>query len=192
MGNVGGIVGQSWYLSVRWPIIEILLPGSAVNASFLFIVGLANSIILFRIIRKRQQVICLTRTLVFWLTLWPCKLKKERASRIERGEDPSDVDKYIYEQDNQGNTVMMKVIGPVVTFVNRPWKMYPVSVLFGFGQYCSQLVWILPWMLCFWLGFDTASSIALLSVSAIAKKGSDGKQIPPSHIVILPVSSILQ
>ena len=30
---------------------------------------------------------------------------------------------------------MMKLIGPVVTFVDRPWKMYPVGVLFGFGQY---------------------------------------------------------
>lgn len=28
---------------------------------------------------------------------------------------------------------MMKIIGPVVTFVDRPWKMYPVGVLFGFG-----------------------------------------------------------
>ena len=36
-------------------------------------------------------------------------------------------------------------------------------------------------------GFDTASSIALLAVSAIAKKGSDGKSIPSSEIVVLPV-----
>ena len=32
------------------------MKGSAVSASFLFIVGLANSIILFRVIRKRRQV----------------------------------------------------------------------------------------------------------------------------------------
>jgi hypothetical protein len=51
---------------------------------------------------------------------------------------------------------MMRIIGPIVTFVDRPWKvsastflsrrchlfklsigskMYPVGVLFGFGQY---------------------------------------------------------
>ncbi len=29
---------------------------------------------------------------------------------------------------------MMKLIGPVVTFVDHPWKMYPVGILFGFGQ----------------------------------------------------------
>lgn len=37
------------------------------------------------------------------------------------------------------------------------------------------------------LGFDTASSIALLAVSAIAKKDSDGNQISASNVVILPV-----
>jgi len=46
--------------------------------------------------------------------------------------------------------------------------MYPVGVLFGFG-------------------FDTASSVALLAISAIAKRGADGSAIPSSEIVILPV-----
>jgi len=46
--------------------------------------------------------------------------------------------------------------------------MYPVGVLFGFG-------------------FDTASSIALLAASALAKKGADSKHIPPADIVILPL-----
>ena len=49
--------------------------------------------------------------------------------------------------------------------------MYPVGVLFGFG-------------------FDTASSIALLAVSALAKKDSDGRpRISNGDIVILPVSA---
>jgi len=46
--------------------------------------------------------------------------------------------------------------------------MYPVGVLFGFG-------------------FDTASSIALLAASALAKKGADSKHISPADIVILPL-----
>ena len=37
------------------------------------------------------------------------------------------------------------------------------------------------------VGFDTASSIALLAVSAVAKKGPDGKNIAPANIVVLPV-----
>jgi hypothetical protein len=51
--------------------------------------------------------------------------------------------------------------------------------------------------ICKWLahlacakGFDTASSIALLAVSAIAKKGTDSKGVPPGDIVILPVGSL--
>ncbi|KAL7280075.1 hypothetical protein ACG7TL_006490 [Trametes sanguinea] len=152
VGAVGGIVG------------------AAVSASFLFIVGLANSIILFRILRKRYR------------------LKKRRAARTQIGneagattanagskhdskanQDANAVeDDEEAEEDSHGNTLMMKVIGPIVTFVNRPWKMYPVGVLFGFG-------------------FDTASSIALLAISAIAKRGPDGSQIPPGYIVVLPL-----
>ena len=45
-------------------------------------------------------------------------------------------------------------------------------------------------MMCL-AGFDTASSIALLAVTAIAKKGADGSQISPGDVVILPVRSVL-
>ncbi|KAI9058175.1 NicO-domain-containing protein [Trametes sanguinea] len=131
VGAVGGIVG------------------AAVSASFLFIVGLANSIILFRILRKRHRV---------------SNKGKNKPSRDASATEDEEED----EEDSHGNTLMMKVIGPVVTFVNRPWKMYPVGVLFGFG-------------------FDTASSIALLAISAIAKRGPDGSQIPSGYIVILPL-----
>ena len=37
------------------------------------------------------------------------------------------------ENKAHGNTLMMKLLGPIVTFVDRPWKMYPVGVLFGLG-----------------------------------------------------------
>lgn len=47
--------------------------------------------------------------------------------------------------------------------------MYPVGVLFGFG-------------------FDTASSIALLAITALAKKRSDGRgTINQSDIIVLPL-----
>jgi high-affinity nickel-transport protein len=63
--------------------------------------------------------------------------------------------------------------------------MYPVGVLFGFGVYYFRYQIMLT--LIKYVGFDTASSIALLAVSAIAKQGPDGKSIPSAHIVILPV-----
>ncbi|KAI0087802.1 high-affinity nickel-transport protein-domain-containing protein [Irpex rosettiformis] len=115
--------------------------GTAVSGSFLFIIGLANSIILFKVLKKQR--------------------------RIARGEDIAHFERELEADESRGNTLTMRIIGPIVTFVNRPWKMYPVGILFGFG-------------------FDTASSIALLATSAIAKKDSDGKEIPASYIVILP------
>ncbi|KAH9846110.1 high-affinity nickel-transport protein-domain-containing protein [Lenzites betulinus] len=130
VGAVGGIVG------------------AAVSASFLFIVGLANSIILFRILRKRRRA-------------------GTTPDAYTDSKHPEAVDDEDFKESH-GNTLMMKIIGPIVTFVDRPWKMYPVGVLFGFG-------------------FDTASSIALLAVSAIAKREPDGQQIPSGYIIILPL-----
>ena len=37
------------------------------------------------------------------------------------------------------------------------------------------------------VGFDTASSIALISVTALAKAGPNGTSIPNSQIVLFPV-----
>jgi hypothetical protein len=39
-------------------------------------------------------------------------------------------------------------------------------------------------------GFDTASSIALLAISAIAQRGPNGQAINHAQIIILPVSLI--
>ncbi|KAF5348543.1 hypothetical protein D9756_009585 [Leucocoprinus leucothites] len=128
VGDVGGIVG------------------AAVSGSFLFIVGLANTFILWRILRQRRR-------------------EKRRLERIKRGEITEDEEPVAPEKQSM---LMMRILGPIVTFVNRPWKMYPVGVLFGFG-------------------FDTASSIALLAISAIAKQDSEGHRIPSSHVVILPL-----
>ncbi|KAF9019197.1 NicO-domain-containing protein [Hymenopellis radicata] len=124
VGKVGGIVG------------------AAVSGAFLFLVGTANSIILWRILKQRR------------------KHGLQRAA----GLDPA-----VEEAENPKHThmLMMRIIGPVINFVDTPWKMYPVGILFGFG-------------------FDTASSIALLAISALAKRDSNGEPIPARDIVILP------
>ena len=61
------------------------------------------------------------------------KIKQERERRIARGEDISQFELELEAEESRGNTLTMRIIGPIVTFVNRPWKMYPVGVLFGFG-----------------------------------------------------------
>ncbi|KIJ64544.1 hypothetical protein HYDPIDRAFT_40285 [Hydnomerulius pinastri MD-312] len=118
--------------------------GTAVSGSFLFIVGLANSIILYKILRQRRRA-------------------RRRADSEGGGDDSLSSD----PTPNQ-NMLMMRLLGPLVNFVDRPWKMYPVGVLFG-------------------LGFDTASSIALLAISALAKESESGSRIPPAEVVILPL-----
>ena len=103
--------------------------------------------------------------------------------------------------------LMMRILGPIITFVNRPWKVSPVKwrKLFELtikfyrciplGYYLDSVIlqttclMSLPpefkWMII--SGFDTASSIALISVTALAKKGPNGTSISNSQIVIFPV-----
>ncbi|EJU03133.1 NicO-domain-containing protein [Dacryopinax primogenitus] len=119
VGNVGGIVG------------------TAVSASFLFLLATANSIILYTTLRR----------------------KRARERQIAAGLPVEPLEHDI--EPIQNRTLMMRILGPVMRVVDKPWKMYPVGVLFGFG-------------------FDTASTIALLAVSAIAKSAAQG------NIVILP------
>ncbi|CAK5269908.1 unnamed protein product [Mycena citricolor] len=121
IGTIGGIVG------------------SAVSGSFLFIVALANSIILYQILRRRRAA----------------------SKRAEENYTPEVVEAH------HDHMLMLRILGPIINFVNKPWKMYPVGILFGFG-------------------FDTASSIALLAVSALAVRRSDGTSVPRGYIVILP------
>ncbi|SJL07564.1 related to high-affinity nickel transport protein nic1 [Armillaria ostoyae] len=127
VGTIGGIVG------------------AAVSGSFLFIVGVANSIFLWKAIRQRRNM-----------------------KNLQRANGAQQYTEETIEDPKHGHMLMMRILGPIITFVNKPWKMYPVGILFGFG-------------------FDTASSIALLAVSALAKKKSDGSTIPPGDIVILPL-----
>lgn len=131
VGDVGGIVG------------------AAVSGSFLFIVGLANTIILWRILRRRRE-------------------EKRRSQGAANSLETRDAELFAETKGDHHNTLTMKVIGPIMTFVNRAWKMYPVGILFGFG-------------------FDTASSIALLAVSAVTNRGSNGSSLPSSHVVIFPL-----
>lgn len=72
--------------------------------------------------------------------------------------------------------------------------MYPVGVLFGLGEPTKNLQ-VNEFACEFKLiisGFDTASSIALLAVSALAKKGPNGMSIPNSQIIIFPVIGLSQ
>lgn len=61
------------------------------------------------------------------------------------------------------NGLITRLAMPILRSVDRPWKLYPVGLLFG-------------------LGFDTASSIALLSAAILAQQGEGGNT---SDVILL-------
>jgi nickel/cobalt transporter (NiCoT) family protein len=98
--------------------------GSAVSAAFLLLLGVMNAYILFRLIKQMKKVLNLREG------------EEEQAWRIE------------------GGGCLFRVLKKMFKIIDKPWKMYPLGVMFG-------------------LGFDTSSEIALLGISSIqAAKGT--------------------
>jgi high-affinity nickel permease len=113
------------------------VPGTAVSGSFLFIVGLANTIILIRLLRRRRRVG--VRSHVHSL-LFHCLYHCPKVASQQQEDTETDV---------KHGMLMTRVLGPVINFVDRPykacrwtcaslrmlidsrWQMYVVGVLFG-------------------------------------------------------------
>lgn len=81
--------------------------------------------------------------------------------KVRRGETYSEVtlDEFLAQRGLMG-----RFFRPLLRMVDQSWKMYPVGVLFG-------------------LGFDTATEVALLGVSAAAA----GKGLPIPFILLFPL-----
>lgn len=92
--------------------------GSSVSAAFLIILGAMNCWILYKLYQQLQRAVA-------------SPIGQESLS-------------YSFE----GGGCMTTILGQTFKLVDRPWKMYPLGVLFG-------------------LGFDTSSEIALLGISSI-------------------------
>jgi high-affinity nickel-transport protein len=107
VGEVGGVIGVS------------------ISASFLLLLAIINSIILYRTLKARRR----------------------------RPDEVAPV-----------SGCLFRLINPLFRAIDQPWRLYLVGLLFG-------------------LGFDTASEIALLGVSAEAGTATSR----PSDILILPL-----
>ena len=92
--------------------------GSAVSASFLILLGVMNAYILYKLYQQLQK-----------------------AMQAPLGQDT-------LEFNFEGAGCMMMLLRSLFKIVDRPWKMYPLGVMFG-------------------LGFDTSSEIALLGIASI-------------------------
>ncbi|KAJ5855526.1 uncharacterized protein N7529_009470 [Penicillium soppii] len=98
--------------------------GSGVSAAFLILLGFMNAYILYKLIKQMQKVFNLPEG------------QEDEAWKIE------------------GGGILFSVLKKMFKLIDRPWKMYPLGILFG-------------------LGFDTSSEIALLGISSIeAAKGT--------------------
>ncbi|KAF8170928.1 NicO-domain-containing protein [Pholiota molesta] len=137
VGDVGGIIG------------------AAVSGSFLFIIALANSIILFKILKHRREI---------------------REQRRATGE----IETITERRPEENHMIMMRILGPIITFVNRPWKVRTTSQYLALAKkgstgssIPSSHIVILP--LLFTSGMtliDSADSILMLySYSGFPERG---------------------
>ncbi|KEQ89509.1 NicO-domain-containing protein [Aureobasidium pullulans] len=93
--------------------------GSSVSATFLIVLGIMNVFILYKLITQLRKII----------------------NSPANSPEP--------EFQIEGGGCLFHVLKRMFKLIDRPWKMYPLGVLFG-------------------LGFDTSSEIALLGISAIS------------------------
>lgn len=80
--------------------------GTSVSASFLFLVASINTFFLIGAIKDRRRA----------------------KAREAAGLPPDEVD----PAKIHGGGCLVRVIAPILRVVDRPWKMYPVGILFGF------------------------------------------------------------
>lgn len=98
--------------------------GSSVSAAFLILLGVMNAYILYNLVVHMRKVLDLSTG------------EEEQGWKVE------------------GKGCLFRILKGVFKLIDRPWKMYPLGMLFG-------------------MGFDTSSEIALLGISAIqAAKGT--------------------
>lgn len=130
--------------------------GTAVSAAFLLLLCAGNGWVLYKLVRRLRVV-----------------LGEERGSR-KRGAVAQGHEVPAGEEQDEGNAAMdlklegegflASVFRKVFRVVDRPWKMFPLGILFG-------------------LGFDTSSEIAILGLSSV--HGAQGTSI--WLILIFPV-----
>ena len=108
--------------------------GTTVSGTFLWAIGILNLVVLVSIVKVAREL---------------------RAGRFDEAE---------LERHLESRGLMNRIFGGFGSRMDRPWKLYPVGVLFG-------------------LGFDTATEIGLLVLAGTAVQGG----LPLAAILSLPV-----
>ena len=116
--------------------------GTAVSAGVLIFLGIANAWILLKLVQRMKVV-----------------LREEVGGDREGAEEGA-----VAGLNLEGGGIMVRIFKKLFKLIDRPWKMYPLGVLFG-------------------LGFDTSSEIAIIGIASI--HGAEGTSI--WLILIFPV-----
>lgn len=70
--------------------------------------------------------------------------KKRREQQLARGEQPDELEDTLEDDGQYNNTIMMKILGPVVRFVDRPWKVSLVIDVIPRTNYLMTLTLDVP------------------------------------------------
>jgi nickel/cobalt transporter (NiCoT) family protein len=103
--------------------------GTSVSAAFLILLCLGNGWVMYRLIKRLRQV-----------------LREPDPHEPADGDDNGDQAASNLQLEGAG--FLANVFRKLFRIVDRPWKMYPLGVLFG-------------------LGFDTSSEIAILGIASV-------------------------
>ncbi|KAK2604068.1 hypothetical protein N8I77_007027 [Diaporthe amygdali] len=123
--------------------------GTSVSAAFLLILCAGNAWVLFRLVKRLR-------------TLLEGQRQQIRDGEEARG--PGEEDAAAGQLSLEGVGFLANVFRKLFRIVDRPWKMYPLGVMFG-------------------LGFDTSSEIAILGIASI--QGAAGTSL--WLILVFPV-----
>lgn len=123
--------------------------GTSVSAAFLLILCAGNAWVLFRLVKR-------LRTLL--------EGQRRQIREGEEAQGPGEEDTAAAQLSLEGIGFLANVFRKLFRIVDRPWKMYPLGVMFG-------------------LGFDTSSEIAILGIASI--QGAAGTSL--WLILVFPV-----
>lgn len=115
--------------------------GTAVSASVLIILCLGNSWVLYKLIKRLRDVLEQRR-----------RLENDGDGDVDgqglAGEEDASALQAHDQFDFEGGGFLARCFRGLFKTIDRPWKMYPLGVVFG-------------------LGFDTSSEIAVLGIASI-------------------------
>lgn len=127
--------------------------GTSVSAAFLLLLSAGNGWVLWRLVRALRRALddAARRRQVYSSTSSSAVDPERGAGGGEEEEDAAAANLQL-----EGAGFLTNVFRKLFRIVDRPWKMYPLGVLFG-------------------LGFDTSSEIAILGIASI--QGAQGTSL---------------